>query len=339
MPESIFLSREHRGSLALTALLLSLVVHAAILGAVGPLHVRGRMVLASQAKEMARTFHLSRAELPNSLFQARAQSSTPTMAPVPDLEVPKEVKGAEAIVQKLAQENPVRVPLAETIPGGAPEVAVLAPTPPSETSPYLPDMRAEVENATSQTNVGPAVPGVSSDAIVLPSGAGPSMRPGASAAGQAGTHPEEAAGGEGLPGADDVQSQFRAAANFDPRIPQPVMVRLPSDILFDFDSYQLRPDAEPLLAQVAEILKRYGRAEVEIGGHTDTFGDDQYNLKLSQERAESVKRWFEDRLPGNDLSFHATGYGRRRPIVNPRGTIEEQEKNRRVEIVIRALPH
>lgn len=337
MPESIIDSRENQAKLALTALLLSLFVHAGILGVVGPLHVRGRMVLASQAKEMSRTFHLRRAELPNSLFQARAQSSTPTTAPVPDLEAPKEVKGEEAIVQKLAQENPVRVPLPDTTPGGAPEVAVLAPTPPSETSPYLPDMRAEVENATSQTNVGPATPGVPNDAIVLPSGIGPNPRPGASAAGQAGTHPEEAAGGEGLPGADDVQSQFRAAANFDPRIPQPIMVRLPSDILFDFDSYQLRPDAEPLLAQVAEILKRYGRADVEIGGHTDTFGDDQYNLRLSQLRAESVQRWFEQRLPGERLAFHATGYGRGKPIVNPRGTIDEQAKNRRVEIVIRAL--
>ncbi len=337
MPEPIFDSREHSGKIALTALLLSLLFHAAILGVVGPLRVRGRMMLASQAKEMSRTFHLSRAELPNSLFQARAQSSTPTTAPVPDLEAPKEVRGEEAIVQKLAQENPVRVPLPETTPGGAPEVAVLAPTPPSETSPYLPDMRAEVENATSQTNVGPAVLGASRNTIVLPSGIGPNPQAGASAAGQAGTHPEEAAGGEGLPGADDVQSQFRAASNFDPRIPQPIMVRLPSDILFDFDSYQLRPDAEPLLAQVAEILKRYGRADVEIGGHSDTFGDDQYNLKLSQERAESVRRWFEARLPGDQLSFHATGYGRRRPIVNPRGSIEEQAKNRRVEIVIRAL--
>ncbi|MDD2676944.1 MAG: OmpA family protein [Methylacidiphilaceae bacterium] len=337
MPEPLVLSREHRGRLALTALLLSLVVHGVILGVVGPLRVRGRMVLASQAKEMTRTFHLGRAELPNSLFQARAQSSVPTTAPVPDLEAPQEVKGAEAIVQKLAQENPVRVPLPEATPGGAPEVAVLTPTPPSETSPYVPDMRAELENATSQTNVGPAVLGAPNDAIVLPSGVGRNPQPGASAAGQAGTHPEEAAGGAGLPGADDVQSQFRAAANFDPRIPQPIMVRLPSDILFDFDSYHLRPDAEPLLAQVAEILKRYGRADVEIGGHTDTFGDDQYNLKLSQERAESVQRWFQERLPGDQLSFHSTGHGRRRPIVNPRGTIDEQAKNRRVEIVIRAL--
>lgn len=338
MPDSVFLSRERSGGIALTALLLSLLVHVAILGAVGPLHLRGRMVLASQAKEMSRTFHLSRAELPNSLFQARAQSSTPTTAPVPDLEVPKEVKGSEAIVQKLAQANPVRVPLPESTPGGAPEVAVLTPTPPSETSPYLPDMRSEVENATSQTNVAPAVLGAQNDAIVLPSGVGPDAQPGASAAGQAGTHPEEAAGGEGLPGADAVQSQFRAAANFNPRIPQPIMVRLPSDILFDFDSYQLRPDAEPLLGQVAEILKRYGRADVEIGGHTDTFGDDQYNRKLSQERAESVRRWFEERLPGDQLSFHAIGYGRRKPIVNPRGSIDEQAKNRRVEIVIRAIP-
>lgn len=337
MPETTIDSRQSRGKVALSALLLSLFVHAAILGVVGPLHVRGRMVLASQVQEMSRTFHLRRAELPNSLFQASAQASTPTMAPVPKLEVPKEVTGEEAIVQKLAQENPLRVPLPDTTPGGAPEVAVLAPTPPSETSPYLPDMRAEVENATSQTNVGPATPGTPNDAIVLPSGIGRDLQPGASAAGQAGTHPEEAAGGEGLPGADDVQSQFRAAANFDPRIPQPVMVRLPSDILFDFDSYQLRPDAEPLLAQVADILKRFGRADVEIGGHTDTFGDDQYNLRLSQLRAEAVERWFEQRLPGDSLAFHATGYGRSRPIVNPRGSIEEQAKNRRVEIVIRAL--
>jgi hypothetical protein len=70
-----------------------------------------------------------------------------------------------------------------------------------------------------------------------------------------------------------------------------IRIELPGDVLFDFDKSDIRPDAEPTLRQVAEIIHQYPRAKVAIAGYTDTKGADAYNLQLSPRRAESVKAW------------------------------------------------
>jgi outer membrane protein OmpA-like peptidoglycan-associated protein len=68
-----------------------------------------------------------------------------------------------------------------------------------------------------------------------------------------------------------------------------VQIELPGDVLFDFDKWEIRPDAEPTLRQVAKIIQQYPRAKVAIAGHTDAKGADDYNLRLSEQRAASVK--------------------------------------------------
>jgi outer membrane protein OmpA-like peptidoglycan-associated protein len=65
-----------------------------------------------------------------------------------------------------------------------------------------------------------------------------------------------------------------------------------SDVLFDFDKADIRPDAAGVLQQVVRSLnKRYAGRDIQVDGHTDAQGSDAYNDRLSVRRAESVKRW------------------------------------------------
>lgn len=117
---------------------------------------------------------------------------------------------------------------------------------------------------------------------------------------------------------------------------QPILIRLSSDVLFAFDSAELLPSAEQPLRELAAALNRVIRATVTIEGHTDTFGDDAYNLRLSRERAGAVAQWLRQHAELPPDSYRVQGFGRSRPIVNPQGTKEEQARNRRVEIRIEA---
>src|SRR5258707_12547285 len=91
-----------------------------------------------------------------------------------------------------------------------------------------------------------------------------------------------------------------------------VTIRLPGSVLFDFDSAQIRPDAERTLAEVAEVIKGYAKRPVRIEGHTDSVASDDYNQKLSERRAAAVRAWLggED-VGGARLAPH--GFGGTRP--------------------------
>ena len=96
---------------------------------------------------------------------------------------------------------------------------------------------------------------------------------------------------------------------------------------FDYNSSQLKPGAFAELRRIADILNKYPQTTIEIGGHTDTRGTEQYNQMLSSRRAESVK----NALIQNGVSparMVAIGYGESRPISSSHAV------NRRVEIII-----
>jgi outer membrane protein OmpA-like peptidoglycan-associated protein len=111
-------------------------------------------------------------------------------------------------------------------------------------------------------------------------------------------------------------------------------ILLPTDLLFDYDSATLRPNAVNSLEKLAELIERNPNANFIIEGHTDNFGPFDYNMRLSLARAESVKDWLVMSAGIEAGRIQARGFGMTHLLV-PGGTVEEQQLNRRVEIVIK----
>ncbi|AGT08998.1 OmpA family protein [Paracoccus aminophilus] len=117
-----------------------------------------------------------------------------------------------------------------------------------------------------------------------------------------------------------------------------IIVSLPGDVLFDFDSAEIRSDAEPVLDRLAELLDAFSTAPVVIAGHTDSKGSDAYNLALSDRRAASVKAWLsEDGVAAGRMTTE--GHGEAEPVAPNEHTDgsddpEGRQKNRRVEFTI-----
>ncbi len=102
------------------------------------------------------------------------------------------------------------------------------------------------------------------------------------------------------------------------------------DTLFDFDKATINPALFPILDEVAGYLKDNPDVKIEIQGHTDSRGSAEYNMRLSEKRADSVKKYLEERgISGNRLE--AKGFGLTKPIA-PNDTDQNRAKNRRVEL-------
>ena len=109
---------------------------------------------------------------------------------------------------------------------------------------------------------------------------------------------------------------------------------MPSDVLFGYDEFFLRPEAITSLEKLGELIRRNPDARFRIEGHTDSFGGSDYNAQLSLARAESVKRWLADTMSIDPARIDTRGLGSTRPLAPATGNVEEQQLNRRVEIVI-----
>jgi len=105
-----------------------------------------------------------------------------------------------------------------------------------------------------------------------------------------------------------------------------------SDVLFDFDKANLKPGAREKVARIASILHSHPDLKIEVEGHTDSVGTDQYNQRLSERRAESVRAGLVQDGVNRDVVGTA-GFGESRPVAT-NGTAEGRQQNRRVEIVI-----
>jgi outer membrane protein OmpA-like peptidoglycan-associated protein len=149
--------------------------------------------------------------------------------------------------------------------------------------------------------------------------------------------PGHGAAGE-LPGFAPLAPSFRAGAPTVSNLPDPVLLRLPSDVLFDFDSAVLKPEADPLLGQAIGLITKYPSAAVQIDGYSDSFGKPDYNLTLSQQRAQAVEAWLRQHVgqPAG-YQFQSQGHGSADYVVQPPASIDQQQPNRRVEILIQAL--
>lgn len=104
------------------------------------------------------------------------------------------------------------------------------------------------------------------------------------------------------------------------------------NINFELDKAELTPQSRETLQKIADILKENSQVRVEIGGHTDSSGDDQHNLTLSQQRVDRVKQELI-LLQIEESRLTSVGYGETRPLV-PNDTQENRKKNRRVEFNI-----
>lgn len=104
------------------------------------------------------------------------------------------------------------------------------------------------------------------------------------------------------------------------------------DILFDLNKAALKAETQVIIAKLSGILLIMPDLNVRVEGHTDATGSDDYNLKLSEQRAQSVS----DFLKAQSIDpsrLQAVGYGKTRPVAD-NDTAEGRRKNRRVEIVI-----
>lgn len=109
-----------------------------------------------------------------------------------------------------------------------------------------------------------------------------------------------------------------------------------NDVLFDFNKYTLKPGAREKLAKVAGILLAYPGLKVQLEGHTDSIGSDEYNLKLSEERAGAVRDYLLTQgVPVTNLT--AVGLGKADPVASNEIAAGRQQ-NRRVEMVVSGEP-
>jgi len=105
-----------------------------------------------------------------------------------------------------------------------------------------------------------------------------------------------------------------------------------SDVLFDTAKFTLRPGAREKLAKVSGILLAYPGLRIQIEGHTDNVGGDEYNQKLSEQRADSVRDYLTQQgVSASAVS--AVGFGKTRPVTT-NDTATGRQQNRRVELVV-----
>ena len=105
-----------------------------------------------------------------------------------------------------------------------------------------------------------------------------------------------------------------------------------SDVLFDTAQYSLKPGAREKLAKVAGIILGHPGLKIAVEGHTDSVGGDEYNLKLSQNRANSVRAYLVSQSI-DPAAVTATGFGRTMPVADNK-TAAGRQVNRRVELVV-----
>lgn len=108
-----------------------------------------------------------------------------------------------------------------------------------------------------------------------------------------------------------------------------------NDMLFSFDSAEIKPGAYPSLDKTADILMRYENTMIQIEGHTDNVGTEEYNMELSRRRADAVGEYLVSQGV-NPARIRTVGFGESEPIAgndSPWG----RAQNRRVEMRLQPI--
>ena len=132
--------------------------------------------------------------------------------------------------------------------------------------------------------------------------------------------------------AEEIEDELDGASV--ERVGEGILVTFDSGLLFDFGSSKLTATTRQNLQKFSEILQKYPDTEILIEGHTDNVGSDEFNQKLSVERASSVQNY----LTGKGVSSRRLiikGYGETQPVED-NSTDAGRQANRRVEVAIYA---
>lgn len=108
-------------------------------------------------------------------------------------------------------------------------------------------------------------------------------------------------------------------------------------INFEYDSDNIPQESHPVLEKIAGLLRELSDYRVNVAGYTDNQGTDDYNMKLSENRAESIKKYFVETGALSSERFVVIGAGASEPVAS-NDTPEGRAKNRRVEITLEKLP-
>jgi outer membrane protein OmpA-like peptidoglycan-associated protein len=109
-----------------------------------------------------------------------------------------------------------------------------------------------------------------------------------------------------------------------------------SDVLFDTGKYTLKPGAREKMAKVSGILLAYPGLKIQVEGHTDSVGGDEYNQRLSEQRAGAVRDYLTSQgVPSNMVT--SVGFGKTQPVAS-NDTAAGRQQNRRVELVVSGDP-
>jgi outer membrane protein OmpA-like peptidoglycan-associated protein len=132
--------------------------------------------------------------------------------------------------------------------------------------------------------------------------------------------------------AEELAAELRSTGVSVVREGDQIRLIMPGNITFPTNGDQLNSSFYPVLGSVVKVLQKYKQTLVDVTGHTDSDGPDDYNLALSQRRANSVASYLVSQgvLSGRLM---VTGYGESRPIA-PNTTADGKAQNRRVEIQI-----
>ncbi len=116
------------------------------------------------------------------------------------------------------------------------------------------------------------------------------------------------------------------------RVGEGIKITMPSGILFDVDSDDLRTRAKEELQEMSGVLREYEKTNILIIGHTDSTASEAYNQRLSEERAESVARYLKE-LGVRGARLTTVGKGETDPVADNAAAVGRQQ-NRRVEVAI-----
>jgi outer membrane protein OmpA-like peptidoglycan-associated protein len=119
------------------------------------------------------------------------------------------------------------------------------------------------------------------------------------------------------------------------RVGDSIVLNMPSNITFDSDQSNVKPEFNDTLDSVALVFQEFDQTLIDVAGHTDSDGSDDYNQDLSRQRAASVARYLSSQQVARDR-FSVEGRGEREPIAS-NASARGKQQNRRVEITIQPI--